>query len=124
MTKIDTALSNLNILIVEDEYLIARDLAETVSSWGASILGPCGSVDRAVSLLDGQVDAALLDINLQGQSVYQLADILLERNIPVIFVTGYDAGNIPAKYRNIPHCEKPMTLARIKTILMKVLADR
>ena len=79
-----------HILIVEDELLIAWSIKAIVESLGCAVLGPVSSVDAAFELLRNNVpDAALLDVNLQGESVMPLAEECQLRKIPFAIVTGY-----------------------------------
>jgi FixJ family two-component response regulator len=61
----------------------------------------------------GQIDVAVLDINLRGELVYPVVDKLIARQVPVVFATGYEASAIPAKYAGIELCEKPVSATRI-----------
>ena len=109
------------ILVVEDEYLIAEDLANELRALGAEVVGPVPSLARALSLLaegGGGVDLALLDINLDGELGFPIADLLIERGTRIVFTTGYDEFVIPGRYAHIPRCGKPITrsiLARMLT---------
>jgi CheY-like chemotaxis protein len=98
------------VLIVEDEYFIAEELAHAFQDGGAEIVGPVSNVDDALDLIEeaGALDAAVLDMNLQGEMVYPVADALLARGVPFVFATGYDAASIPAKYETIVRYEKPV----------------
>ncbi|HEU4961195.1 MAG TPA: response regulator [Sphingomonas sp.] len=97
------------ILIVEDEYLIADDLARDFAGQGATVIGPFATLDDALERLDEhRPDMAVLDINLRGDAVFPLADALSARNIPFVFATGYDAGSIPDRFVRVPRCEKPV----------------
>ncbi len=103
--------------------MIARDLDDLLSSQDIKILGPAGSMDQALALVENNdtIHAALLDINLRGEAVYGLVDRLMDRQIPVIFVTGYDAESIPSPYRHIRRYEKPMPLVQIVVALEELL---
>jgi CheY-like chemotaxis protein len=85
---------------------------------GAAIVGPVPSVEQALELLEERsIDAAILDINLDGEKVYPLADVLSERQIPFVFATGFDTSSMPEKYRGFILCEKPAELAVIAIAL-------
>jgi len=121
-------LTGRRILVVEDEYFIADDIARALTSLGAEVIGPAADLQRAKALLsEGSIDWAVLDINLQGEMVYPLAQALQERSIPFIFATGYDRTSIPNGYADVPRWEKPFdpqTLARVLPSLMKSSASR
>src|SRR5690349_13470992 len=85
------ALTDKRILTVEDEYMLAQELALFLEQHGATVVGPVGTVQAALGLATREaVDAAVLDVNLRSQLVYPVADALIERGVPVVFVTGYD----------------------------------
>jgi CheY-like chemotaxis protein len=98
------------VLLAEDEYFIARAIARAFTTSGADILGPANSVEDALTLVVGaeHIDAAVLDINLQGKMVYPVADALAARGIPFVFATGYDAVSIPSRYAGVKCFTKPV----------------
>lgn len=112
-------LQDRSIMVVEDEFFQARDLTQAFSNAGARLVGPFPSLDAAMDMLEDAppIDAAVLDINLRGRSVYELADLLAERGIPFLFATGYDADLVPERHRNRPVCTKPF---RIESLLVAV----
>jgi CheY-like chemotaxis protein len=85
----------MRILIVEDEYLIAEDLAEAVRHLGGEVIGPALSLDEANTLLATlEIDAAVLDVNVRGQSALPLADSCSKAGIPFVVMTGYDRADL------------------------------
>lgn len=111
------------VLIVEDEYLIATSLAEELADEGALILGPAPSVQRALALIAdaGHLDLAVLDVNLRGEDVYPVADVLSARGIPFVLVTGYDRHAIPAQYQQGTVLEKPIEVDAVTAALRRLL---
>lgn len=103
-------LAGKRVLVVEDEYLIADDLAAMLHDAGAEVVGPAASLPQAVRLTEHQqgLDAAVLDINLRGTEVFPLATELKSAGIPIIFLTGYGENNIPDEFSHYGRCEKPM----------------
>ena len=122
--QIQSALEGRWILIVEDDCVTAMDLAETLSAAGAQVVGPAGTIDSAFELLSRreQLDIALLDIEVEGSSVFGVADELVKRDIPIIFTTGYERCEIPARFHAARHCEKPVGIAAIARALSEELA--
>lgn len=113
------------ILIVEDEYFIAADLKRAFAEAGAVVLGPVGDLNEGLRLADGAIDAAVLDVNLEGAFSYALADRLIARGVPFVFVTGYDGWALPEAYRNVPRVAKPFSLATVvKTVAQLVEKPR
>ena len=107
-------LAECHVLIIEDEYFIADDLAEALSHAGAKVIGPARSIDQALMLLDDTtVDFAIVDINLRGDATFSVADRLADRNIPFVFATGYDAGIIPDRHRDVTVWEKPFDVDQL-----------
>jgi len=101
-------LAGLSVLVVEDEYFVASDSARALRDHGARILGPVPDTQRARELLAGESpDVVLLDVNLKGEMVYELAEELRRHGVPMIFATGYDASFLPATLRGEPCLQKP-----------------
>lgn len=103
-------LSGRRVLVVEDEYFQADDMAHLLRALGAEVVGPVSEMEDALELLDTgrPVALAVLDINLKGEMIYPAADKLRSRAIPFIFTSGYDRGPIPDQYRDILLLEKPI----------------
>ncbi|MFW5641548.1 MAG: response regulator [Roseicyclus sp.] len=114
------ALDGRHVLVVEDEYLLAEQLAFELRGLGAAVLGPTGSVDRALDLVAGaeRLDGAVVDVNLNGDMAFPVVDALLARGVPVVFATGYDRQSLPARYADLPNVQKPVDALRIARALM------
>jgi CheY-like chemotaxis protein len=95
------------ILIVEDEYFLADDCAQLAKDAGFEVVGPYDSVREAIDNLPNQLDCALLDINVDGMSIYPLVDVLLDRSIRITLYTGYERDKIPERYRSLTVITKP-----------------
>lgn len=100
------------IMIVEDEYWTAMDMAAQVRERGASVSGPLGSIAQAIEALRGgdQPDAAILDIRLRSNEVFQVADILVENEVPFVFATACPRDDLPERFASVPHFEKPFAV--------------
>jgi PAS domain S-box-containing protein len=97
------------ILLVEDEALVAMMIHETLAEFGFDVLGPVGTASEALAAArERSIDAAVLDINLGDELVYSVAEILTERGVPFVFVTGYDANSIDSRFSSIPVLQKPI----------------
>ncbi|HEY8613032.1 MAG TPA: response regulator [Roseomonas sp.] len=105
-------LKGRRILVVEDEYMIADDLRRALEEESGEVIGPVPKVADALKLLAAEEapDGAVLDVNLGGEMVFALADLLRERGVPFVFLTGYDHGVLPHAYRDVPHFEKPASV--------------
>ena len=117
----DTRATGKNrILLVEDEYFLADDMARSLENRGVEVVGPVATVTAALDLLaeEDAVDGAVLDINLRGEMVYPVADLLLERRVPFVFSTGYDEHVVPRRYAQVQRCEKPVDADRVAAALL------
>ena len=119
-------LAGCRVLLVEDEYYIADDLAQRLSAHGAILLGPVTTVEKALAMVQSEerIDAAVLDINLRGEMIYPVAERLIARGVPVVFASGYDQLVIPERFAGIPHFEKPVRLEDLRRALQHVAAPR
>jgi DNA-binding response OmpR family regulator len=117
-------LDGRTILVVEDEYLIARDICRVLEAEGAGIVGPVGDVEAGRSALAaGRIDCAVLDVNLRGERSFALADILLRQRIPVVVASGYDRAALPGALRGAGHLTKPLDLRRlVEEVTMRTAA--
>lgn len=117
------SLRGCRILVVEDEYMIAQEIADELLNDGADTLGPVARIPDALRLIEIEepIDAALLDVNLGGVAVWPVVDALLARSVPMVLATGYDAGAIPTAYAHLPRCEKPTTASDVTRALVRIL---
>jgi DNA-binding response OmpR family regulator len=110
------------ILLVEDEMLVSVLLEDLLTNLGCEIVGPAGDLGRAVDLASIEtIDAAFLDLNVDGKEVYPVAAILAERGIPFAFVTGYGVGGVSMIYREWPTLQKPFHADALERILRGML---
>ena len=107
LSTLDIDLKDRCVLVVEDEYFIADEIAGALERYGARVAGPAPDVEAARRLLDGGVDCAVLDINLKGEMVFGFAEELEARGVPFVFATGYDQSAVPSEYQDVPRWEKP-----------------
>jgi DNA-binding LytR/AlgR family response regulator len=118
----DLPLKARNILLVEDEYLLADEARMEFEAQGATVIGPAATVEQALELLKtNRVDAALLDIRLRGELFFAVAQFLLDKAIPFLFVTGYDALITPEQFRDVPRFTKPADYHIIARALLGLL---
>lgn len=101
-------LSGLRLLVVEDEAIIAMDIAERLTDCGAAHAATASSEEEALRLIGNErFDAALLDANLHGRPVDAIAVALTQRQIPFVFVTGYGREGLPDAFRHAALLAKP-----------------
>lgn len=115
--------SMTRLLVVEDEYLIRMLLEDMLSDLGYSIAAAVGTIAEArEQATSGDIHAAILDVNLDGQEIFPVADILSQRGLPFVFVTGYGEGALPDRYRGRPALQKPFQSERLKETLAGLVA--
>jgi len=97
------------ILVVEDEALIAMLVEALLADRGHAVVGPASRVAAALTLAEGEtLDAAVLDVNLAGETVFPVAEVLTRRGVPVVFLTGYGRLGLPDRFRDFAVVEKPV----------------
>lgn len=110
------------ILVVEDEYLIRMLLEDMLDELGFPVAAAVGSIAEAnAHAKEGEFGAAILDVNVDGQEIFPVADVLAERGLPFVFVTGYGEGSLPERFRGRPALQKPFQADRLKTTLEQLL---
>jgi DNA-binding response OmpR family regulator len=96
---------------VEDEWIIADTLQEAIRDMGYEPVGPVPTVRQAMALIESNpVGAAVLDVSLgSGEKSYPIARVLQSKNIPYLFVSGYQERDLPEEFAGVPICTKPYT---------------
>ncbi|MHB0705468.1 HWE histidine kinase domain-containing protein [Roseomonas mucosa] len=114
------------ILVVEDAALVAMQVSRALEDGGAVVVGPAAALAQAIRLaVSARIDAALLDVDLDGESVFPVADVLAERGIPFLFTTGFDAATIvPERFRGTTVLGKPYGTDDIHLCIVALLRDR
>lgn len=109
-------LQGCRILVVEDDALVALDLEMMLQGAGCEVIGPVARLDQAkLVALEEKFNGALLDIHLRGEVVYPVADILITREVPFMFLSGYSYRDLPHRFSTRPLYSKPYT----KQLLIK-----
>ena len=105
-------LNGLRVLVVEDEMMVSMLIEDMLSDLGCAVVGPASRLDEAIALVNSStIDCAVLDVNLGGQPIFPVADLLREKGAPFAFATGYgDAGlrdvdvSVRASFRSFGTC--------------------
>jgi CheY-like chemotaxis protein len=115
-----TVLHGRRVLIVEDEAMVAMLLEELLRELGCHVVEIAARVDSALTLIEAKVfDIAVLDVNLDGEASYPVADELERRKIPFLFATGYGAQAMPENYRLHTVLQKPFRKQEFEAALLK-----
>jgi len=110
-------LDGLRVLVVEDEMMVSMLIEDMLTDLGCTVVGPAARLDEAVELArSADLDCAVLDVNLGGQPIFPLADLLRERGRPFAFATGYGDAGLRDVDKGTPVLQKPFRegdLARV-----------
>jgi CheY-like chemotaxis protein len=118
-------LSGKRVLLIEDEPLIAMEMESELSSLGLEVIGPAAHVDSAKQLIaESAFEAALVDVNLNGTSVEEVAAALAQKGIPFAFATGYGRDTLPEAFRDAPLLAKPVETDALIDVLSDLLSRR
>lgn len=110
------------ILVVEDEAMIVMLLEDMLGDLGCVLVGPAYRIDKALGLIRSeQFDAAILDVNLDGQRTTLVAEALETKGIPFLFATGYGATDVAAPFNRQMVLTKPFTQSQLEDALRSLL---
>lgn len=117
-------MSSRRILILEDEYFIADEIARAVQKLGLEVVGPINDPDEALEVLSGsEVDGAVFDLNLGGKMGYPVADALNARAIPFLIATGYGDASLPKRYQHVARWEKPFDSSALALAVFNLVRE-
>lgn len=118
-------LEGLRILVVEDEGAVALMIQDMLEDLGCEVEALVGRVADACRLAaTTAADLALLDVNLGGQRVFPVADILRDRKIPFVFSTGYGESGLPPEFSGSPLLGKPFSAADLRKAIALAVGSR
>jgi len=113
------------VLVVEDESLIAMLVEDGLETLGYEVVGPVGTVDAALRIVEKTpFDLALLDINLGGKQSFPIAEALESRGIPYVFLTGYDRSSLPLAFQHRFGLQKPFRMSALQQALEKLQGSK
>jgi len=115
-------LKGLCVLVVEDEALIAMLMEEQLKGLGCEVIGVASTLKEGMEkALRSEIDASVLDVNLNGEVSYPIAQALRARSVPIVFATGYGVGGLPENLSDAPVVVKPFRQAQVADALRKAL---
>ena len=117
-----TRLAGKKVLIVEDETLISMLFEDILNDLECEVVGPALNLRQATAVATvvvrlAAMDVAVLDVNLAGDPIWPVAEILADRGVPMIFSTGYGTHSLPDRWRGYPSLPKPFSFSEVETVL-------
>lgn len=111
-------LAGRRILLVEDSPVVAPFTADLLDDLGCVVVGPAPNMAIARELVEaGEYDAALMDVHIRGERVFNLCEILDARGVPFVFTSGYAGWQLPDKWQDRPRLQKPYTVEQVERAL-------
>lgn len=116
-------LAGLRVIVVEDSFLAAASIARMLIELQCKVVGPVSTVEKALALIESDAcDAAVLDINLSGQTSEPIAEVLAQRGLPYFFVTGYASPMLLSpRQRAHQRIHKPIAERELRDALIRSL---
>ena len=120
-----SGLAGRRVLIVEDEVIVAFSLECEIEDAGGEIVGPAHTLDEARRLLDQPIDVAILDININGESVWPVARVLRDRGVPYVLASANcdDPRSIDPAFAEVPCFDKPVPMPRLIATITDLASD-
>jgi CheY-like chemotaxis protein len=110
-----------SVFLVEDEVMIRMMVADMLEELGYRVVAEAGEISEAMKLAQtAEFDIAILDVNLNGNSIAPVVEVLIERGLPFVFATGYGARGVPEAYRTNPTLQKPFQMEALVQALESV----
>jgi DNA-binding response OmpR family regulator len=105
----ESGLNGQSVLVVEDDYYLAADMARLLRELGADVVGPYPDADSAIAAISAtRPDIAVVDVNLGAGPSFGIARALQQSGIPFVLMTGYDASVIPDEFSGVGRLKKPV----------------
>lgn len=118
----DKPLAGRRILVIEDEMLVLIMIEDMLADLGCASVTAAATVAQALTLIEAQAfDIAMLDMNLNGDKTYAVADALATHGVPFVFSTGYSGHSMKEAYRDRPILKKPFMDRQLADILTRTL---
>jgi len=112
------------VLVVEDDVMIRMLIEDMLNDLGFAVAAEAAKVREALAAVQSiDIDVAILDVNLSGETTGPVAEALAERGTPFVFATGYGEHTLPEQFRNRPLLKKPFQIDGLKRMLDAALAS-
>lgn len=117
-----STLAGRRVLLVEDELMVAMLVETALEDESCIIVGPYGGLSEALLAAQSEtLDLAVLDINLAGEMVFPVAEMLASRGVPFLLLSGYGALALPKEHEDWPICAKPFRLNELVAVLNRLV---
>lgn len=122
MSQNPNNLSGVRVFVVEDEFAVLLLVEDMLTELGCELAGTASRMPEAVNMArTAAFDAAVLDVNINGELIDPVAEVLAARKVPMVFSTGYGRGGIDARWRDHPVLQKPYRLEELAVALKRAL---
>jgi two-component SAPR family response regulator len=118
MTTVD--LAGRRILVVEDEVILAMEIVAEIEDHNGVVLGPVSTLEAGINAFrDEDPDACIVNINLGPDKVYELADLLIDQDVPFVFASSESRATIPDRFNEVPLHTKPIDMVKAAVALIR-----
>jgi DNA-binding NtrC family response regulator len=115
----------VSVFLVEDEALIRMMMTDMLEELGHIVVAEAANIKEASTLAQkADFEIAILDINVRGERIDPIAEIIAGRRLPFLFASGYGAAGPPHKFRHIPNLQKPFAIERLGKTIEETLVQR
>jgi CheY-like chemotaxis protein len=121
----DKRTAPVRVLVVEDEMMVAMLVEDMLTDLGYEVVTVASGMNSAIEHAERtEFDLAILDLNLNGEKSYPVAEALRTRNVPFLFATGYGEGALPENFRDVPTLQKPFVSGQLKYAIDSLVTER
>jgi CheY-like chemotaxis protein len=121
------ALDGMRVFVVEDEALVGMLLEDMLEEMGCVVVDLAGTIKQALMRLEAigdSTDAAILDVNIGGEPVFPVADVLADLGIPFLFASGYGPAGVDGRYKQHIVLTKPYAESALADALAKMRSEK
>ena len=119
----DSSLSDCRVLVVEDDMMVLMIIEDMLANFGCTAVTTAATVAQGLAAVDARAfDVAMLDVNLNGEKSYPVADALAAHGVPFCFATGYSDHAATGRHRDRPVLNKPFRYEDLAKLLSRLAA--